>query len=73
MSKSTLHLDLHAVAKNGRTTVRALSVSMKKPKETKICAQCKLPFENRKSWKLRGQWDEIKYCSDRCRKAAKHA
>ncbi len=42
----------------------------RQPKETKPCLQCKKPFENRKSWKLRGQWEQIKYCSDRCRKAA---
>ncbi len=37
-------------------------------KETKICIVCGLPFANRKSWKLRNQWDKVKYCSDRCRK-----
>jgi len=39
------------------------------PKQTKICPQCKRPFENRKSWKLRGQWEQVVYCSDRCRRA----
>jgi len=37
-------------------------------KETKICPVCNRPFENRKSWKLRGIWDQVKYCSNRCRK-----
>ncbi|MAQ59255.1 DUF2256 domain-containing protein [bacterium] len=37
-------------------------------KETKTCERCGLTFENRKSWKLRRQWAEVKYCSDRCRK-----
>jgi hypothetical protein len=40
-------------------------------KETKICVVCGKPFENRKKWKLRGIWDEIKYCSKRCRSEAK--
>ncbi|MBY0309755.1 DUF2256 domain-containing protein [Patescibacteria group bacterium] len=39
-----------------------------KPKETKLCLACKRPFTNRKSWKSRGQWDGVLYCSDRCRK-----
>lgn len=43
---------------------------MPKPKESKLCVQCGKPFTNRKSWKQRGQWEEVKYCSDRCRKAA---
>lgn len=35
----------------------------------KICAYCGLPFSWRKKW-LR-DWDNVKYCSDRCRRAAK--
>ena len=34
---------------------------------TKLCAQCGLPFAWRKKWAL--VWDEVKYCSDRCRSA----
>ncbi|MEL6803707.1 MAG: DUF2256 domain-containing protein [Bacteroidota bacterium] len=37
--------------------------------DTKMCRQCGLPFSNRKSWRSRGQWDDVKYCSERCRKA----
>jgi len=45
---------------------------MKKP-ETKKCLECGLDFSNRKSWRMRGQWSEVKYCSNRCRtKAAKN-
>ena len=40
-------------------------------KETKICVVCGKPFENRKKWKIRDIWDEIKYCSKRCRSDAK--
>ncbi|RYG99665.1 MAG: DUF2256 domain-containing protein [Alphaproteobacteria bacterium] len=44
---------------------------MQKPKETKSCATCGKPFENRKKWASRGVWDQVKYCSDRCRNASK--
>ena len=32
---------------------------------TKICAACGLPFAWRKKWAR--DWDQVKYCSDRCR------
>lgn len=35
----------------------------------KICASCGLPFSWRKKWAR--TWDEIRYCSDRCRNARK--
>ena len=31
----------------------------------KICASCGLPFTWRKKWEK--VWDEVRYCSDRCR------
>ncbi|MEM6580960.1 MAG: DUF2256 domain-containing protein [Pseudomonadota bacterium] len=40
-------------------------------KQSKICPVCKLPFYNRKKWASRGQWEQIVYCSDRCRKQGK--
>ncbi|WP_428221956.1 DUF2256 domain-containing protein [Flavobacterium croceum] len=33
---------------------------------SKICATCKKPFSWRKKWEK--NWDEVKYCSDACRK-----
>lgn len=33
----------------------------------KICATCGLPFTWRKKWAK--VWDEVRYCSDRCRSA----
>lgn len=33
----------------------------------KICAACGLPFSWRKKWER--DWDQVKYCSDRCKKA----
>lgn len=32
---------------------------------TKICPVCNRPFTWRKKWER--VWDEVKYCSDRCR------
>lgn len=32
---------------------------------TKICAGCGRPFQWRKKWK--DVWDEVRYCSQRCR------
>ncbi len=32
---------------------------------TKICATCGRPFTWRKKWAR--TWDEVRYCSDRCR------
>lgn len=34
---------------------------------TKTCVACGRPFAWRKAWAR--VWDEVKYCSDRCRKA----
>jgi len=39
-------------------------------KESKICPICNRPFENRKTWESRGIWDQVKYCSKKCRKIA---
>lgn len=33
---------------------------------TKICLSCYRPFAWRKKWKA--VWDDVKYCSDACRK-----
>ncbi|HMP32606.1 MAG TPA: DUF2256 domain-containing protein [Saprospiraceae bacterium] len=32
---------------------------------TKICLVCKKPFTWRKKWEK--VWEEVKYCSERCR------
>jgi len=36
---------------------------------TKICPACGLPFTWRKKWEK--VWDEVKYCSERCRRNKK--
>lgn len=33
---------------------------------SKNCATCGLPFTWRKKWER--DWDEVRYCSDRCRR-----
>ena len=35
----------------------------------KMCLVCQRPFTWRKKWER--VWDEVKYCSDRCRGAVK--
>ncbi|MFI8378703.1 DUF2256 domain-containing protein [Leeuwenhoekiella sp. NPDC079379] len=32
----------------------------------KICLVCKRPFSWRKKWQA--SWEEVKYCSERCRR-----
>ncbi|MGP1352654.1 MAG: DUF2256 domain-containing protein [Parasphingopyxis sp.] len=39
--------------------------------DSKICATCGRPFAWRKKW--RAVWDEVKYCSERCRRNRKTA
>jgi hypothetical protein len=34
---------------------------------TKICPVCQRPFAWRKKWER--VWDEVRYCSDRCRRS----
>ena len=38
---------------------------------SKICVACRRPMTWRKSWAR--NWDEVKYCSDACRKAGSPA
>ncbi|UPG87638.1 DUF2256 domain-containing protein [Luteibacter aegosomatis] len=35
----------------------------------KVCAACGRPFTWRRKWAR--DWDEVRYCSDRCRQARK--
>ena len=46
--------------------VYILTIKMPKNKfDDKICPVCNRPFEWRKKWKK--DWDNVKYCSKRCR------
>jgi hypothetical protein len=38
---------------------------------TKICPRCNRPFTWRKKWEL--NWANVKFCSERCRRAKKSA
>jgi len=38
---------------------------------SKECAHCGLPFAWRKKWER--DWEQVKYCSERCRRSAKPA
>ena len=40
--------------------------------ESKICPICNRPFNNRKKWKIRNIWDQIKYFSKKCRKNSRN-
>jgi len=48
---------------------------MKKTKKenlpTKVCPVCNRPFTWRKKWE--GDWENVKYCSQRCRKRRSQA
>ena len=33
---------------------------------TKVCVSCQKPFTWRKKWQ--SVWDEVKYCSERCKR-----
>jgi hypothetical protein len=37
----------------------------------KLCVQCQRPMTWRRAWAA--NWDEVKYCSDRCRTDASRA
>ncbi|MCU0660447.1 MAG: DUF2256 domain-containing protein [Candidatus Pacebacteria bacterium] len=50
---------------------RNLPTQLKQYRETKKCLSYDREFQNRKSWKSRGQWELVKYCSERCRKSTK--
>jgi len=36
--------------------------------EEKECIRCGRPFRNRKKWIIRGIWNQILYCSEKCRR-----
>lgn len=36
------------------------------PRPTRTCQQCGRPFEWRKKWER--DWDQVKFCSDACRR-----
>ncbi len=50
--------------------MRIVHMAHKKPNlPTKICVVCEKPFAWRKKWER--VWDDVKYCSERCRRQSK--
>ncbi|MEM5566375.1 DUF2256 domain-containing protein [Psychroserpens sp. AS72] len=43
-----------------------MSKHKKQQLPTKTCPVCKLPFSWRKKWEK--NWENVKYCSERCRR-----
>ncbi|MHA7833873.1 MAG: DUF2256 domain-containing protein [Algiphilus sp.] len=41
------------------------------PKAEKICVVCQRPFEWRRKWA--DVWEEVRYCSERCRRQRRSA
>lgn len=52
-------------------TIIAMKMRKKSELPSKICAHCLLSFSWRKKWER--DWDQVKYCSERCRRASKPA
>ena len=57
--------------RDSRTTADSFVTSCmpgKRPQDrpTKVCAVCGRPFQWRRKWKQ--VWDEVRYCSERCRR-----
>jgi len=52
---------------NIQYTMPAPKRILKENLPTKICANCGLSFTWRKKWEK--NWDDVKYCSERCRKS----
>jgi hypothetical protein len=48
-------------------TSMARTAQVKNGHAPKVCETCGRPFEWRKKWER--VWDEVRYCSDRCRRA----
>ncbi len=51
----------------GRGTAKTMKMRRKSDLPTKVCAACGRPFAWRKKWEK--VWDEVRYCSERCKRA----
>ncbi|MGY4883415.1 DUF2256 domain-containing protein [Xanthomonas citri pv. eucalyptorum] len=56
---------LHPTSPTHVLILPAYGSAQKQDLPEKVCAQCGRPFRWRKKWER--VWDEVKYCSDRCR------
>jgi Uncharacterized protein conserved in bacteria len=66
----------HGNSESGNSKVAKVSKVSKVSKPTsrkglpeKICVACERPFTWRKKWAR--DWDNVKYCSERCRRSSK--
>ena len=59
---------VHVFAVYLAAAVSAVSNKMRKKRDLpeKVCPVCNRPFKWRKKWK--DDWDNVKYCSERCRR-----
>ncbi|MBO9348480.1 DUF2256 domain-containing protein [Chloroflexus sp. MS-CIW-1] len=57
------------MARTKQTNATEYTPKRKGQLPTKICVVCHRPFEWRKKWAT--CWQEIRYCSERCRRARK--
>lgn len=57
----------HRIAKNAYDS--AMPAQLKRDLPSKPCRRCGQAFAWRKKWAR--CWDEVRYCSDRCRNEAK--
>jgi len=55
--------------KDGGATIGLMKMRKKYDLPSKVCAHCGLPFTWRKKWER--DWEQVKYCSERCRRAGK--
>ena len=53
----------------GTRTIGRMKMRKKPELPSKLCAHCGLAFSWRKKWER--DWDEVKYCSERCRRAGR--
>ena len=61
---------IHLIA-SVRVGERLIFDSAKSDLPTKMCPVCQRPFTWRKKWQ--DCWDEVKYCSERCRRRRSEA
>jgi len=59
------------LGKNSGATIVRMKMRKKSDLPSKPCAHCGLPFAWRKKWER--DWEQVKFCSERCRRSAKPA
>ena len=57
--------------RSGRAEKMTGKMRKKADLPTKTCAGCGLPFTWRKKWER--DWDNVRYCSERCRRSKGNA